>query len=258
MKKKLLITGAGGYIGQYMADAFRKDYDLQLCDAHWGDNLFELTTLKGADVLHLAAQTSVQESFINSQGYYYTNVLGTAHMARLCIEEGQTLYHFSSAAALHPDTSPYARSKFQAQELVINLKPLLKSVILMPFNVYADDPKPGTMLHHFLHDEEIQINGNGRQERDFIHMNDVTRIVKAAIDEEWEVDEIVQIGMGTTIPVSYVAALFKQYMKKDIVHLPSVKEIESSYANPRILKALFKQPFITNLEKDVRRMTVAN
>lgn len=257
MKKKLLITGSEGYVGKYMVKALADDYDLVLYDLALGNNLFDLTSVKGMDVLHLAAQTSVQESFASPQGYYFSNVLATAHLARLCMAADQKLYYFSSAAAIHPDTSPYALSKAHAHDIVERLMPKLRGVVFVPFNIYSEDPKRGTVLDHFLHDKEIYVNGKGYQERDFIHINDVTRIVKAAIDEDWS-GHTIQLGTGEPQQILGIAESFANYTGKKIIHQPPVKEIRNSVADIYILKQFFKEKLTTNLEHDIKRMTVYN
>lgn len=253
MKRKLIITGSRGFIGRTLVPMFQNGYDVFTCDIQDGSDVFKIVDLMDADVLHLAALTNVQESFDKEDEYYYTNVLGTAHLARLCIEQGKTFYYASSAAIAEPESSPYAHSKAMAQDIIDHLHPKLRAVGFVPFNIYSDNPKKGTLFYNFLHDEELRINGLGSQTRDFIHITDVCNIIKTAIDEQWKPCNI-EIGTGRLTSVNSIAEIFQRHMEKKIVHMPVVQEVEDSVADVKFLKQMYKKKLVTSLEADIERM----
>lgn len=132
MSKKILITGAGGYIGSNTADLFLKagfevvgldnfkhgfESPLKLLQKKYGqeklryykidlrDDLTEIFQ-KEQDVLavvHFAALLSVDESMKNPQEYFSNNVCGTLNLLSSMISAGIKNIVFSSTCATYGD-----------------------------------------------------------------------------------------------------------------------------------------------------------
>jgi len=160
MKKKILITGAFGFIGSHLAELFvRKGYEVIAFDRYnsnnnWGwlehskfKNEIEvvLGDIRDYDsaskamrkckvVLHLAALIGIPYSYVSPTAYYKTNVEGTLNVLEasknLNIEQTiitSTSETYGSAQYIpidekHPMVaqSPYAASKIAADQLSIS------------------------------------------------------------------------------------------------------------------------------------------
>lgn len=251
MKNKILITGNKGFLGSYLENYLRPDYETFGLDIKDKLDLFSIDSLIGIDtVIHCAAFTSVPESMEKSLEYYKNNVLGTAHIAKLCLDFGVQMIHISSAAILEPESSVYADSKFIAHEIVSSLH---KALIFIPYNIYGTKPKRGSLFDRFLYDEKLTIFGDGKQTRDFINIIDICEIIKTAIDEHWEPGTF-EVGTGKDISVNEVAKIFQKLTGKEIIHKKQSYGIRYSVSDIEHLRAHYKKPFITNLEKDIEQI----
>lgn len=262
-KLKILITGAAGFIGNHLFDLLdTKDniiysVDIAIKEAPldiFSSDFHEL--LRWSDVVyHLAALTSVNQSFKDPDKVFITNVLGTARVAELCAKYKKKLIYPSSAAIYHKDLSPYAYTKFLAEEIVKGIMNTTDVVILRLFNVFGErmNPNSGSVMYNFLTEKKIVVYGDGEQTRDYIHVDDVVAIMKDAIKSKWN-GKIVDIGTGKHYTANYVAGLFAHYRDKKIEYKAPRREIKWSIADTQMLKHLYKNPLKTNLKKDIEEL----
>jgi UDP-glucose 4-epimerase len=258
-KRRIILTGGRGFIGSHLLPLLEKNYSVGVIDLKEGMSVFDPNIeqfIKEADVvIHLAALTSVAQSFKNPGVMYYNNVLGTAEVLKHCAKYGKKIVFPSSAAVYIKHSSPYAYSKYLAEELVWNMRTIMPVTILRFFNVFGPNMNPdsGSIMYNFLTDPKLVIYGDGDQTRDFIHVRDVVRIVESAIDAEWD-NTITDVGTGEKNTINYVAGLFKHFTGKDIIHETPRQEIKWSSADTSMLKRLYKKELTTNLEKDIEEL----
>lgn len=155
MTRRIAITGASGFIGHHLVKVVREKgwRPKLLLRRHPGDllrpqdvldvvigDLFDRAALErlveGVDaIVHLAgvvkAQNAAEFSAINDQG---TERLLAAAAA---VNPGAPLVHLSSLAAREPALSPYAASKWAAEEKVARLASARPVAILRPPAVYG-------------------------------------------------------------------------------------------------------------------------
>jgi nucleoside-diphosphate-sugar epimerase len=95
---------------------------------------------------------------------------------------------FSEDAELDSLLSPYATSKKAAEDIckLYNYLFDFDVTIFRFFTVYGPSGRPDMSLFRFVRwiveDEPLQLNGDGTQQRDFTHVDDVARGVVAAVD----------------------------------------------------------------------------
>lgn len=259
MKKKILITGSSGFIGNHLSAQLFNKYNLFCFDKKDKGDIFANkieSSLAAADaVIHLAALTSVEQSFKNPQETFITNVLGTARIVELCVKYKKKLIYPSSAAIYHPELSSYAHSKYLAEEIVKGVMGKIPVVILRLSNVYGDNMNPdsGSVMFNFLKSKKLVIFGDGEQTRDFISVRDVVSIMEDALKKKWN-NEIVEVGSGKSYTMNYVAGLFAHYMQKNLEYKPPRREIKWSIADTKNLKRLYKKKLLTNLSQDVEEL----
>ena len=219
------MTGGAGFIGSHVARAFaRRDYAVRVlddlstgdrahCDPDWdlrvGD-VRDLATVQEAVsgatlVAHLAAFTSVPESFERHEDCYRTNVTGTWNILDASASHAIRKLVFASSSSVYaelPDApkseadcpepiSPYAVSKLEGEHLlgIYRESRGLPSVALRFFNVYgprqpADSAYAAAVpifMECGLRGETFTVYGDGHQTRDFVYVEGVAEaVVRAA------------------------------------------------------------------------------
>lgn len=197
-------------------------------------------------VVHLAAQTGVPGSLIDPRRDCGVNVLGTLNLLEACRRvspRGTPAPRFvfaSSNASLGrqppPATedkaplpiSPYGASKLagEAYCLAHHGSWGLGTVALRFGNVYGPySVHKSSVVAQFFNDildgKLITIDGDGRQTRDLIYVDDLCQAVLAALESEIG-GEVFQIATGVETSINELAALIQDVVGRDvgIVHGP--------------------------------------
>lgn len=180
---------------------------------------------------HLAAAISVVESVQDPIGTHETNVTGFLHMLdaarragvrRVVLGSSAAVYGSSAPApvsensALMPD-SPYGLHKVIDEQYALLYQRLfgLEAVILRFFNVYGpgqrdDSPYVGVITaftKKLRAKEPVDIEGDGSQVRDFIHVDDVVRALLLAARDTRTAGGIFNVGTGKGMSIRDLAAI---------------------------------------------------
>lgn len=248
---KVLIKGGAGFIGHNVAvflknlgfdvtvfDNFERSTNLALkrlseysIPIYRGD-ILEVKVLrdalKGVDtIIHAAAYIDVEESIRKPMLYFRNNVLGTASVVKVCLEENVKLIIYLSSAAVygeptkipisenHPvnPISPYGLSKLMGEDIIkFYSKQGLKYVILRLFNVYGPEQNLAYagVITRFIERASKGlppiIYEDGEQTRDFIHVNDVSEAIRLTTEKN-VTNETFNIGSGEPTKISELANL---------------------------------------------------
>ena len=122
---KIAITGSDGYIGSTLVEKLKNtNHNIHLLDI--GDWDIRKTPMEDGlphhwvsfdAVVHLAALVKVGESVEKPWDYYNTNINGTQ---KIITHFPDTKIIFASTGAAFDPTSPYAKSKVAAEDLIRN------------------------------------------------------------------------------------------------------------------------------------------
>jgi len=155
--------------------------------------------LQGVDVVfHLAARVSTPFANVDADFHEQVNHWGTAELVSAVEESHIEKFIFTSSTSVYgasdgfiqetqiPDPKTfYGISKFRGEEHVKRLQKKCDSIILRCANVYgfSRSMRFDAVINRFMFDanftKRIQIHGNGRQYRAFVHVN---ILVKALIE----------------------------------------------------------------------------
>ncbi|XP_075446977.1 dTDP-D-glucose 4,6-dehydratase isoform X1 [Ascaphus truei] len=260
--KRLLVTGGAGFIASHMIISLVENYPdylvmnldkldycaslnnlraisdrpnykfLQgnICDSHYIKLLFETENIDV--VLHFAAQTHVDLSFLHSFIFTYVNTYGThvllnaAHGAGIEkfvyistdeVYGGSLDEEFDETSPKRP-TNPYASSKAAAESFVLSFWERYKFpvVITRSSNVYGPHQYPEKVIPKFIsllqHNRKCCIHGTGRQMRNFIYATDVVEALLTIL-RMGTIGEIYNIGTSFEISVSELARELIQMIK---------------------------------------------
>ena len=281
---KFLVTGGAGFIGKHIiAELLRDDHNITIFDnfsssskndiVHLLENGVNLVTgdildydllLKSMSnydfVIHLAAQTSVEQSIVDPETTIDINVEGTVNVLKSCVKTNvKGLISTSTAAVYGSSPTPISEtsqpnpiSSYGASKLVTeyNLQAFsrffgLNCISLRLFNVYGNgQSSEAVVIRKFLKniskDLPLEIFGDGTQTRDFVHISDVIQAFYCAIKNiEAKRGEVYNIGSGKSTSINELASLLISSKGKDlqIIHKPEIQgEIKFSKADISLAK----------------------
>ena len=175
-------------------------------------------------VINLAARAGVRPSIDNPWVYYDTNVTGTLNLLEVCKDAGVSRFILASTSSVYGKNqmpfsedamidsllSPYAASKKAAEDLcrLYNYLFDFDVTVFRFFTVYGPSGRPDMSLFRFVRwiveGDRLQLNGDGTQQRDFTHVDDVARGVVAAVDRSPGYETI---NLGSDRPVEINAVI---------------------------------------------------
>ncbi|SIO21001.1 NAD-dependent epimerase/dehydratase family protein [Vannielia litorea] len=256
---RVVMTGARGFIGLNLAHHLRaagRGAALTGVDRHRGApeaerGLFAafhsgcftdaaaLELAADADaVVHLAADVSVQESLADPLATFENNAMRSLRLLdHLRRHAPQTHVIFASTggvAADGPDgggpTSPYAASKLAAEALLaayahawgLPVLTLRLANVYGPFSHRSDGVIP-RFCRRVLEGKPLRLNGDGRQTRDFIHVEDICQAIAGAL--ETRAVGHYQLGTGVATSLNELVQMLRHLApgrRVEVVHGPGL------------------------------------
>lgn len=220
--KKIIVTGGAGFIASHICDHLLAAYPSarivivdKLTYAGNMDNLSQALThphiefikgdvcdfnlmmdiTKDADwVIHAAAESNVEHSFLTPLTFSQTNVIGTHTVMECCRQNNvPKIFHISSdevygeipppqnpadeAGKLNP-TTPYSASKGAADLIIQAYRTTYKLpvTVIRPCNIYGTRQYPEKVIPKFcmlmVQGKTLPIQGNGQNSRFYLSVTD--------------------------------------------------------------------------------------
>ena len=225
-------------------------------------------------VFHLAGLAEIIPSIKNPKKYFNTNVLGTLKVVEAAKRAGvkKLIYAASSSCYGSPKNlptsekekidikHPYGLTKFLGEQLVLKYATNfnMPNISFRFFNVYGPRLNMsgqysavfGNFLRQKRTNKPLTIVGDGKQTRDFIHVEDLTnafiKVVRSSL-----VNKIYNLGSGKEISINKIASLFGG---KKIFIPKRPREPKRSLANiSKIKKDINWKPKIT-IQEGIKRL----
>jgi UDP-glucose 4-epimerase len=272
-----IVTGGAGFIGSRLVARLREmgrevesiDYREPICPV---DLRGGLSLPKGEinTVYHLAALASIVPSIQNPRDYYDTNVTGTLNVLEAARNAGCKRFVYAASSSCYgipsqyptPETAPhdpqypYALTKMMGEQLVLHWARVygLPAVSLRIFNAYGPghrtDGAYGAMFGVFLaqmaNGKPITIVGDGEQQRDFVHVDDVVEAFILAAESD-KTGECYNVGSGSPVSINTIADILGAESRAYIPKRPGEPDITWADIS-KIQRELSWQPEITIME----------
>jgi len=247
--KKVLITGADGFIGSYLTKALiDKNYSVSVLVKN--NNLRRLKFIKDKieiligdindpnlkldkyDIIyHLAALTDLKKCSENPKLAFNENVLGTINLlsninnkSKFILISTLGVYGEPKYFPVNEDHTtypiePYAASKLASENFVLGFckSREINYCIVRLFNVYGPGQRNDfvipMIINQFLNNKKLQLN-NLDSSRDFIFIDDVINaLIKIG---ESENSEIYNVGTGKETTIKEIIEILKKITQMNI------------------------------------------
>ena len=209
MKKKILITGASGFIASHLADALiNQGYNVISFDRKKGhysnkknkfvrgdiNNLDKLKKVtKNIDcVYHFAAVADIYLANDDPFKALKTNIFGTLNVLEACkINKVQKFIFASSIYSLSEQGGFYSISKFASEMIVENYakKNNFKFICLRFGSIYGERANSFNTLQNFIKDavkrKKIIRKSKGNEIRNYIHVLDAVKLCVKVLDKKY-------------------------------------------------------------------------
>lgn len=282
-KDKILIVGGAGFIGscvaqRLVADGYSNIFIFDNFSTGSTKSIpYQCKVIKGdlrsredleqlpkdiTYVFHLAAATSVDESFLRPDFYIENNVMGTIHLLDWMKKNRIKKIIYSSSSAVYGDVDEYVTMKEDLNPSPINIYALTKLdgehvvhmyhinfgieyAILRYFNVFGEGQECTSdhasvipkFIYAALQGKDITVYGSGKQTRDFIHVLEVADACILAMENG---NGIYNVASGEQHDINTVAKLILKNIRTNskIIHLSPVPgdAMRDSGCNKRITK----------------------
>lgn len=247
---KIVLTGANGNLGRCIQENATFAY-LPISRSDW-ESFEKITPSKYQAIIHCAYDL---KSSINKQPKIAleSNIVSTAKALEFCKEKKITKFIFISSCSVYGDSSNSSEDK-QCNPVSMNgftklfNEVLIKSfcdanainyLILRVFNSYGGDDTFSVvqkMVSCARNKKSFTLMNDGISERDFIHVNDVAKIV-CALEEIPLTREIINVGSGKSVRIiDLLKAVETKFGKISVILQDSLGEIVYSRANINKLK----------------------
>lgn len=233
--KKILVTGASGFIGSHVVDELHKrDYEVSFFDRSWPHGLGKPDAVFIGDIRDSG---SVDEAIRNSDGVInLAGLLGTAEAVDDPMPAAETnifgglnflkaLRKYDKpgvqiAVGNHFENNTYSITKTTIERfaLMYAKEHNTRVVVVRGLNVYGprQHHKPirkitPNFITRALRAEPIKVYGDGEQIMDMIYCEDIARVLVSALEyadiAKTRLTKVVEAGTGRRTTVNFIAEL---------------------------------------------------
>lgn len=262
-------------ITSFLSNSNFKLYENDICDY---ESLYQIFDENKFDVIvHLAARAGVRPSLEKPRAYAETNINGTLNLLELAKEFEVKQFVFGSSSSVYganrkvpfsegdnvaEPISPYAATKIAGEVLCYTYSYLYKirTICLRFFTVYGASQRPDLAIYKFskliLEDKPISVFGDGTSKRDYTYIDDIIQGVRAAIDYDKSMYEVINLGESQTVELHELISLLEKNLgKKAIIkHQPMQPgDVPQTFADISKAKKLLNYNPNTKIEVGIRK-----
>jgi UDP-glucose 4-epimerase len=265
--KKILVTGGAGFISSHLIPRLLdKGYAVVALDNMSSGKMENLSEVKDHSRFSLERGDVRDKSVLHETlrhvdavvhlagGTHDVNVTGTLNVLQEAARSKVERFVFASSTAVYG----YAASKAAGEAYCCAFANCydLSTIALRFFNVYGlrneNSPHSGVItkfLRKAVTGEELIIEGDGEQTRDFIHVSDVVSAIILALESEGLKGEVFNICTGVPTSINQLVDTLRVVAGRELCvkhGSPRVGDIRSNYGDPA--KAIGQLGFKSNID----------
>ena len=226
-------------------------------------------------IVHLAARAGVRPSLKEPKLYAETNINGTLNLLELARDYEIKQFVFGSSSSVYGENeklpfaeddpifkpiSPYAATKAAGEMLCHTYSHLfdIRTVCLRFFTVYGARQRPDLAIHKFSkriwEGDPISVFGDGSTRRDYTYIDDIISGVRAAMDYDASMHEVINLGESETTELSRLIELLEESLeKKAIINRQPMQpgDVPITYADISKARQLLNYNPQTKLEQGI-------
>ena len=254
----ILVTGARGNLGQHITSNAESHSVEKLCRDDWSELDDKLSNVDS--IIHAAGdiRSSVNVSPVNNID---SNILSTMRLLESSVKHGIKHFYFVSSCAVYGDVNHTNESQ-TCYPLSLNgdIKKLNETIIssfcrknnigftsFRVFNTFGGNDKfsiVSKLLNQARNNGTFTLNNNGLSQRDFIHVDDIAKVILKTLELDIK-PEYINVGTGTTYKIFDLYTIVKQKFPNLKVEYTDFPEIEYSRADNKVLIDLVPIKFIS-------------
>ena len=294
--KSVLVTGGGGFIGSHLVgklidlgakvyvilhsnklDNLQKIKDkiecIFCCDISVKESVEKIEP-NFEIIFHLAANISVNESMGDPEKIRATNVVGTRNILDLAVKKKVKTFAYVSTSKVYNwsddpinenseirSSSTYSQTKLEGEKLCFEYgkKHYIGITVSRFFNAYGIRQRGGAIAlftKKALSNKNIIIEGNGKQKRDFIHVNDIVQALILVGSKKAARNQTFNFGTGVGTEIIQVANTIIKLTKSSskITHIKARKDEGSSTCDYQKAKNLLNWEPKISLEDGLKEV----
>lgn len=210
----------------------------QLYQSEFSNVVDILHEIKINKLIHLVSTVHPGSSMVNPEQGYSIDVIETIHILEYIKDKDISMLFFSSGGTVYGDKSDLENIPEESTLHPIShygvVKGTIESILLMynrvydmkniivrlsnPYGEYQDaNGSVGVVavfMNKIMKDEDIIITGDGSVVRDYIHIQDVRKIIAALVEKEHTEHSIYNVGSGQGASVNQIIEMLEVILEK--------------------------------------------
>jgi dTDP-glucose 4,6-dehydratase len=303
---RLLVTGGAGFIGSNFVNrvlSIRPDHSITVLDSltyagkieNLASSLDSIKFVRGdicdeklvdelvsqtEQIVHFAAESHNDNSLLNPELFWHTNVIGTLTLAKSALKHSVRFHHIStdevfgdlplnsgerfSETSPYRPSSPYSASKASSDHVIRSYVRSfgLHATITNCSNNYGPNQNSEKLIPTLIlaasNGQKLNLYGNGQNIRDWIHVDDHTDGVIAAI-EHGAIGETYLLGASNErTNLSVALAICNHFgLTEDSINFVSDRpghDLRYAIDASKAIRELGWQPKATHFENNIREL----
>lgn len=251
----------------------------QLYQSEFSNVVDVLHEIKINKLIHLVSTIHPGSSMDNPEQGYSIDVIETIHILEYIKDKNISMLFFSSGGTVYGDKSDLETIPEESTLHPIShygvVKGTIESILLMynrvydmqniivrlsnPYGEYQDANGAvgvvAVFMNKIMNGEDIIITGDGSVVRDYIHIQDVRRIILALVEKEQTLHHIYNVGSGQGASVNQIIEMLEVILEKkaSVIYKASRRfDVQRNVLDISRVQNEFEIPCTLSLEEGIK------